>query len=120
MPILAQSVGNWQEKSQAPVSNEPQVLSDEPQVLLSGIIFYQYCKMPIFAQDLVQVHYQVEIQLHTRRYAPICADGGEAVEEGGINDVAHGVNFKIASNGEGLQEKECGREVKPIFMLRVF
>ncbi|GKV49038.1 hypothetical protein SLEP1_g55810 [Rubroshorea leprosula] len=88
MPILAQSVGNWQEKSQAPVSDEPQVLSDEPQVLLSE--------------------------------APICADDGEAVEEGGINDDAHGVNFKIASNGEGQQEKECGREVKPISMLHTF
>ncbi|GKV49028.1 hypothetical protein SLEP1_g55800 [Rubroshorea leprosula] len=53
----------------------------------------------------VQVHYQVEIQLHTRRYAPICANDGEAIEEGGINDDAHGLSFKIASNGEGQQEK---------------
>ncbi|GKV15046.1 hypothetical protein SLEP1_g25848 [Rubroshorea leprosula] len=52
--------------------------------------------------------------------APICADYGEAVEERGINDDAHGVNFKIASNGERQQEKECGREVKPISMICTF
>ncbi|GKV15038.1 hypothetical protein SLEP1_g25839 [Rubroshorea leprosula] len=46
--------------------------------------------------------------------------GGAAVEEGGINDDAFGVNFKITSNGEGQQERECGREVKPISMLRTF
>ncbi|GKV49044.1 hypothetical protein SLEP1_g55817 [Rubroshorea leprosula] len=73
-------VGNWQEESQAPVSNELRVLLN----------------------------------------APTCADEGEAVEEGGIKDDAHGVNFKTVSNVEGQQEKECGREVKPISMLRTF
>ncbi|GKV49037.1 hypothetical protein SLEP1_g55809 [Rubroshorea leprosula] len=69
----------------------------------------------------LQVHFTGRCRFITRYMdASICADDGEAVEERGINDDAHGVNFKIASNGEGHQEKECAREVKPKSMLCTF